>query len=89
MLIPLTSIAWWLALKHIVLRGVVFCPHLAGMLCFIRDDWSFSPYRDIGQMELLVVESLEDYSLGEVTVFSPGVTLNRCHLFSKVRANLT
>jgi hypothetical protein len=63
-LIPLTSIAWWLALARISQRFVVLA--LLWGACFISfyDNWSFSPYRDGGQMDRFVLEALEEYSLG-------------------------
>jgi hypothetical protein len=70
-LIPLTSIAWWLALRRSVKRSVVIA--LLWGACFVSfiDDWSFSPYRDAGQMGRFVLEALEDYFVGHVDVVFP------------------
>lgn len=64
MLIPLASIAWWLALRNPVRRYAVLL--VFWLACFItfRDDWSFSPYREGSQMDAFVLESLDDYTAG-------------------------
>jgi len=63
-LIPLTSVAWWLALRSTVRRYTVLL--LLWGACFISffDDWSYSPYRDAVQMSTFVLDALEEYTLG-------------------------
>jgi hypothetical protein len=61
LLIPLMSMACWLAFKNRVLRGSVLL--VFWLICFVSfsDTWSFSSYRDAGQMELFELETLEEY----------------------------
>lgn len=64
MLIPITALAWWLALESTRWRGLVLV--LFWVLCFVGyfDDWTPSPYKDIKQTSLLTLECVEGYING-------------------------
>lgn len=65
LLIPLTALAWWLTLKHGRLRLMLL--GLFWGTCFLAylDNWSYSPYRDIRQMNYFVMEMLEENLAGK------------------------
>jgi hypothetical protein len=65
LLIPLTALAWWLALKHGRQRHMVL--GLFWAICFLAylDNWSYAPYRDMRQMNYFVIETLEENLAGK------------------------
>jgi hypothetical protein len=72
MLIPITAVAWWLAIKNIKWRGMVLA--LFWGICFAgyADEWTTSPYRDLKQLNLMIVECVEDYMHGNGDGNCPG-----------------
>jgi hypothetical protein len=65
LLIPYSSIAWWLLLKGSNRRGVFLTVLWVFCLITYRDDWAASViYRDIEQLDLKTLECVESYSLG-------------------------
>lgn len=72
MLIPITALAWWLAIKNIKRRGIVLA--LFWGLCFAgySDEWTTSPYRDLKQLNLMILECVEDYMNGNGDGNCPG-----------------
>jgi hypothetical protein len=72
MLIPITAIAWWLAVKDIKRRNFVLV--LFWGICFVgyADEWTTSPYRDLKQLNMMILECVEDYMNGTGDGNCPG-----------------
>jgi hypothetical protein len=63
-LIPYTSIAWWLAIKTIVKRRVVLTLFWGFCAVGYSNDWNYSVYPYVEQLELTNLECVGNYNSG-------------------------